>query len=137
VGPPRRDAGHDEAGDLGAFARLRAAEIVALRVTDVDFMRGVISPPAIQYPGVDFKSETSRTPIPIPQELALELNRIPAAWGSDHAVTGAFGKPISRHTPWKRPSVAREAESSGSRRGSGSTTSATASRAGPSPPVST
>lgn len=47
-------------------AGLRVAEAVALRVSDVDFMRGVIAP-AIQYPGVELKTEESRTPIPIPQ----------------------------------------------------------------------
>lgn len=82
---------------LGAFAGLRAAEIVALRVTDVDFMRGVISP-AIQYPGVELKTETSKTPIPIPQELALELNRVPAQWGSPTLVVGAYGRPIAPYT---------------------------------------
>jgi integrase len=29
---------------LGAFAGLRVAEIAALRVTDGDFMRGIVSP---------------------------------------------------------------------------------------------
>ena len=57
---------------LGAFVGLRTSEAAALRVTDVDFMRGVVSP-AIQYPADPLKSETSRTPVPIPQELALEL----------------------------------------------------------------
>lgn len=82
---------------LGAFAGLRAAEIVALRVQDVDFMRGVISP-TIQYPGVPLKSDTSRTPIPIPNELALELNRVPATWGSETLVVGAFGRPVTPTT---------------------------------------
>ena len=45
---------------LGAFAGLRTGEVVALRVDDVDFMRGVVSP-AIQYPAEPLKSETSRT----------------------------------------------------------------------------
>lgn len=82
---------------LGAFAGLRVAEIVALRVTDVDFMRGVIKP-ALQYPGVELKTEMSRTPIPIPLELALELNRVPAQWGSPTLVVGAFGRPIAPYT---------------------------------------
>jgi integrase len=34
---------------LAAFAGLRAAEACGLRVADVDFMRGMISP-AVQYP---------------------------------------------------------------------------------------
>lgn len=79
---------------LGAFAGLRVAEIAALRVTDVDFMRGIVSP-AIQYPSEPLKTDMSKTPIPIPQELALELNRVPAKWGSTTLVVGAFGRPVS------------------------------------------
>jgi integrase len=82
---------------LGAFAGLRAAEIAALRVEDVDFMRGIITP-AIQYPHLPLKTETSRTPIPIPHDLALELNRVPAKWGSSTLVVGAYGRPVSPYT---------------------------------------
>lgn len=57
---------------LGAFAGLRTAEACGLRTTDIDFMRGVISP-AVQYPALELKSDTSRTPIPIPRDLALAL----------------------------------------------------------------
>jgi integrase len=76
---------------LGAFAGLRVAEISALRVTDVDLMRGVIRP-AIQYPHDPLKTDTSKTPIPIPRELALELNRVPAKWGSETFVVNAYGR---------------------------------------------
>lgn len=82
---------------LGAFAGLRVAEIVALRTTDVDFMRGVITP-AVQYPDAPLKTEMSRTPIPIPRELALELNRVPSQWGSATLVVGAFGRPVAPYT---------------------------------------
>lgn len=82
---------------LGAFAGLRVAEIAALRVTDVDFMRGVISP-AIQYPSDPLKTEMSKTPIPIPADLALELNRVPSKWGSSTLVVGAIGRPIAPYT---------------------------------------
>jgi integrase len=58
---------------LGAFVGLRTAEVCGLRVSDVDFMRGVVSP-AVQWPGDPLKTETARTPIPIPAELALELS---------------------------------------------------------------
>jgi len=58
---------------LGAFAGLRLAEVCGLRVADVDFMRGVVSP-AVQYPADPLKTETSRTPVPVPQSLALELS---------------------------------------------------------------
>lgn len=58
---------------LGAFAGLRLAEVCGLRVEDIDFMRGVVSP-AVQYPADPLKTDTSRTPVPVPQSLALELS---------------------------------------------------------------
>jgi integrase len=82
---------------LGAFAGLRVAEIAALRLTDVDFMRGIITP-AIQYPGLPLKTAMSMTPIPIPQDLALDLSRVPAKWGSPTLVVGAFGRPVGPYT---------------------------------------
>jgi integrase len=57
---------------LGAFAGLRTAEACGLRVVDIDFMRGIVNPTQ-QYPDDPLKTETSKTPIPIPAELALEL----------------------------------------------------------------
>jgi integrase len=81
---------------LGAFAGLRTSEAVALRVTDVDFMRGVVSP-AIQFPADRLKSETSRTPVPVPQELALELSAAVARWKGLTIVTDELGRPSS---PW-------------------------------------
>ncbi|MDN4595913.1 tyrosine-type recombinase/integrase [Leifsonia virtsii] len=82
---------------LGAFAGLRVGEIAALRVEDVDFMRGIISP-AIQWPAEPLKTDMSKTPIPIPHEVALELNRIPAQWGSSTLVVGAYGRPVAPYT---------------------------------------
>jgi integrase len=58
---------------LGALSGLRTAETRGLRVTDVDFMRGVITP-AVQYPAQDLKTETSRNAILIPRSLALTLS---------------------------------------------------------------
>jgi integrase len=57
---------------LAAFAGLRLAETCGLRVADVDFMRGIVSP-ALQYPAQELKSDTSRTPVPIPRSMTLEL----------------------------------------------------------------
>jgi integrase len=71
---------------LGAFVGLRTAEAVGLRVVDVDFMRGVVRP-VQQRDGEPLKSETSRTPLPIPSELALELSAAVARWGGDYVVT--------------------------------------------------
>jgi integrase len=65
-------------------------------VTDVDFMRGVVSP-AIQFPADRLKSETSRTPVPVPQELALELSAAVARWKGLTIVTDELGRPSS---PW-------------------------------------
>lgn len=57
---------------LGAFVGLRTAEVCGLRTVDVDFMRGIVSP-AVQYPAEELKTETSKIPVPIPGELALQL----------------------------------------------------------------
>jgi integrase len=58
---------------LAAFAGLRLAEVCGLRVSDVDFMRGVVTP-VQQWPAEPLKTEFSRWPIPIPQDLALLLS---------------------------------------------------------------
>jgi len=54
---------------LGAHAALRLAEAAAIRVEDVDFASGVVSPSA-QWFDEPLKSDTSQTPIPIPKEMA-------------------------------------------------------------------
>jgi len=61
---------------LGAFAGLRTAEVCGLRVEDVDFMRGVVTP-TVQYPAEVLKSDATRTAVPIPRTLAVELLRAP------------------------------------------------------------
>lgn len=81
---------------LGAFAGLRIAEAAALRPGDVDFMRGVITP-AVQYPAAPLKTETARTPIPIPQDLALMLSAAVRDFGGDTIVTDVYGHPAA---PW-------------------------------------
>lgn len=53
-------------------------------------MRGVITP-AIQYPAEPLKSDTSKTPIPIPAELSIELAGAVQRWvafppGSDSMI---------------------------------------------------
>lgn len=57
---------------LGAFAGLRLREACGLRVRDVDFMRGIVHP-TVQHPADELKTDTSKTPVPIPQSLALDL----------------------------------------------------------------
>ena len=83
---------------LGAFAGLRVAEACGLRVADVDFMRGIVYP-RVQYPAEELKTEISRTPVPVPQSLALELAAHVERWPSDPArgplLTGADGGQLS------------------------------------------
>lgn len=57
---------------LAAFAGLRLSETCGLRVSDVDFMRGIVSP-MVQYPAEPLKTETARTAVPIPRSLATTL----------------------------------------------------------------
>src|SRR3954447_9869388 len=74
---------------LGAFVGLRTAEAVGLRVWDVDFMRGVVRL-VQQGDGEPLKSETSRTPLPIPQELSVQRSAEGGRWGGgDHVTDGA------------------------------------------------
>jgi len=82
---------------LGAFAGLRTAETCALRVSDVDFMRGIVSP-AIQWPAEPLKTECSKTPVPIPQELTLELSAAVKRWQGETIVTDEIGRPCP---PWE------------------------------------
>ncbi|KAA1426474.1 tyrosine-type recombinase/integrase [Nocardioides antri] len=79
---------------LGAFAGLRLAEACGLRIEDVDFIRGVVSP-AVQYPAESLKSETSQTPIPVGQSLALELASHCARYVPDDDTDAARPRPGS------------------------------------------
>lgn len=81
---------------LGAFAGLRIGEACGLRTADVDFLRGVIRP-AVQYPADELKTEISRTAVPVPRSMTLQL--APAATG-DRLV------PVS---PWVLERAIREA----------------------------
>lgn len=81
---------------LGAFVGLRVAEAAGLRVEDVDYMRGIVSP-VVQHPAEPLKSETSRTPVPIPRELALMLAANVERFGGSTVVTDEIGRPSS---PW-------------------------------------
>jgi integrase len=81
---------------LGAFAGLRLAEACGLRVTDVDFMRGVIHP-TVQYPADPLKTETSRTAVPIAPTMATELSAHVARWRADTILTNEIGRQLS---PW-------------------------------------
>lgn len=67
---------------LGAF--------VGLRVSDVDFMRGIVRP-TVQRAGEPMKTKISRTPLPIPRELALELAASVSRWGGEFVGTDGTG----------------------------------------------
>jgi integrase len=81
---------------LGAFAGLRVAEACGLRVVDVDFMRGVISP-AVQYPADPLKTAMSETPVPIPPSLALDLSAHVGRWGAETVLVNELGRQLA---PW-------------------------------------
>ncbi len=90
---------------LGAFAGLRLAESCGLRVADVDFMRGVVSP-AVQYPAEPLKSETSRAAVPIPRSLALELSAHVARWKAPTVLVNELGRQLA---PWTLERAMRSA----------------------------
>lgn len=90
---------------LGAFVGLRTAEACGLRVVDVDFMRGIVRP-TVQYPAEDLKSETSRTPQPIPHDLALALAAVVGEHGSRWVVASQIGRQL---TPWILERAVRDA----------------------------
>lgn len=85
---------------LGAFAGLRVSETCGLRSTDVDFMRGVVSP-EVQWKGEPLKSKASRQSIPIPRELATML-----ATSAETVLADELGRPIA---PWTVERAVRSA----------------------------
>jgi integrase len=90
---------------LGAFVGLRLAEAAALRAEDVDFMRGIVSP-TVQWPDEPLKSEASRIPVPIPNELALMLSVAASAAAGMRLVTNELGRPAG---PWVIERAVRDA----------------------------
>nr|WP_213572463.1 site-specific integrase [Rhodococcus sp. USK13] len=94
---------------LGAFAGLRIAEAAALRVGDVDFIRGVVHPQR-QWPDKPLKTRGSDAPIPIPRELSLMLSASVQRWPHEQMVTNGFGKPGA---PWLIERALRDVKDSG------------------------
>lgn len=94
---------------LGAFAGLRIAEVSALRVDDVDFVRGVVHPKR-QWPDEPLKTRGSDTPIPIPRELTLMLSASVKQWPHEHLVTNGFGAAAA---PWLIERAMRDVRASG------------------------
>lgn len=77
---------------LGAFAGLRLGEVCGLRVDDVDFMRGSVTP-RFQTGGAPLKTSGSEMTVPVPRDLALLLSESVATWGTDYVVTNGLGGP--------------------------------------------
>ncbi|MGK8559391.1 tyrosine-type recombinase/integrase [Nocardia gipuzkoensis] len=82
---------------LGAFVGLRVSEVAGLRVTDVDFIRGIVHPKQ-QWPARPLKSDGSEAPIPIPNDLALLLSATVKLRPGERVVCDDFGKPVP---PWQ------------------------------------
>jgi integrase len=82
---------------LAAFAGLRLAEVCGLRVDDVDFMRGIVSP-QVQYPSEELKTKISRTPVPIPKDLALELSHHVEQFSTQWVMCDEAGRQMG---PWQ------------------------------------
>lgn len=84
---------------LGAFAGLRVAEAVALRVEDVDFTRGVVYPKeqwSLSGP-TELKTEGSSAAVPIPRELTLMLSASVQKFPGATLVTDGHGGSVG---PW-------------------------------------
>lgn len=81
---------------LGAHAGLRLAEAAALRVEDVDFVNGVVAPKA-QWLDEPLKSDISRTPIPIPKEMAHLLAEAIKLGDGRFLASDQWGNPAG---PW-------------------------------------
>lgn len=83
---------------LAAFAGLRAGEIVAMTVADVDFARGVVHP-RVQYSDKDYaadlKTDASDSAVPVPVELMAFLAHVPARYSTPHLVVSMYGTRIT------------------------------------------
>jgi integrase len=82
---------------LAAFAGLRLAEVCGLRVRDVDFLRGIVNP-VQQYPSDPLKTEISRTPVPIPKDLVLELSQHVEKFSAEWIMCDEAGRQMG---PWQ------------------------------------
>jgi integrase len=82
---------------LAAFAGLRLAEVCGLRVSDMDFMRGVVHP-EVQWPAEELKTKISQTPVPIPQDMALELSAHVEKFSTEWVMCDELGRQMG---PWQ------------------------------------
>jgi hypothetical protein len=79
---------------LGAFVGSRTARVAGQRLAGVGLM-GCISRPAQQDNGEPLKTETSRTPLPVPPELVLHFSAAVARWRGEYVVTDGAGRQTS------------------------------------------
>jgi integrase len=68
-------------------------------------MRGIGSP-EVQYPAEPLKSETSRTAVPIPQSLALDLSAHVGRYGAQTVLVNEYGRQLA---PWTLERAIRSA----------------------------
>jgi integrase len=98
---------------LGAFAGLTTGEVCGLRVSDVDFMRGVVKPQRLytkkRYGEEPLKTPTRATVVPIPRELALMLAASVQRYGGETVVTNERGGRCAQSTLEKAVRTARDA----------------------------
>lgn len=90
---------------LGASVGLRVAEVSALRVTDVDFIRGVVLP-VQQWPDKPLKTAGSSQPVPTRTTSHWLLSASVKRWPSPMMVTGGAGEPTP---PWAIDRAVRKA----------------------------
>lgn len=90
---------------LGAFVGLRVAEVSGLRVSDVDFTRGIVHPHQ-QWPAKPLKTPGSEAPIPIPNDLALMLAAAVKKRPGERVVSNDIGEPVP---PWQIERALRDA----------------------------
>src|SRR4249919_2832453 len=83
---------------LSAFAGLRLGEVCGLRLHDVDFMRGMVTP-TLQYPAEPLKTENLMSPVPVGQQLAMRLATQVEGWPSRDGtvLVNEYGRQL---TPW-------------------------------------
>ena len=79
---------------LGKNMPIELAEACGLRVAEVDFLQGVIRP-MVQFPADELKSEASRSPVPIPRSMALELAEQVRLYPAPTLLSGADGGQLS------------------------------------------
>ena len=79
------------------MAEVHLAKITEQFVSDVDFRRGIVSS-AQQHPDKPLKTEMARTPIPIPQNLALTLSAHVAQFSGEWLLTNDWGHQLG---PWQ------------------------------------